>query len=315
MPIEQELVGQQASSADMLVHAAMAAALIIALAAITFVVYRLLRGRARAAEEQPTAGDALFRVLVVSALVVVLGLVVGVLATMVAYPDLGTFLTALTSSEVALAVRLTLITTLTTTAICILLGLPSAYVLSRYRVPLASVVDTIIDLPIVLPPLTAGVALLMFFGGTEIGRFVNEHINVVFQPRGIILAQFFPTVTFMIRALKGAFDAVDPRLERVARTLGCTERQAFFWVTVPLARTGLVAGAIMSWARCVGIFGPIVMFCGAIQFKTEVLPVAVFFNMSVGKIDMAVSIAIIMLMVAVVALFLFKKLGGRGYLW
>jgi len=176
-------------------------------------------------------------------------------------------------------------------------------------------VDTIIDLPIVLPPLIGGIALLVFFQ-TGMGQWIEAHIMpFVFTTQGIILAQLVTAGSFSVRVLKAAFDSVDPRMEQVARTLGCNEREAFRRVTLPLARNALVAGAVMTWARAAGEFGPILMFCGATRFKTEVLPIAVFLNMTVGEVEMAMSITVILVALALVALLLFKKLGGRGYLW
>jgi len=197
----------------------------------------------------------------------------------------------------------------------LLVFIPASSALSRYRFPLHSLIDTIIDLPIVLPPLVAGIALLVFFQ-TAVGQWIEAHVmRFVFTTQGIILAQFVPSASFAVRALKAAFDSVDPRMEQVARTLGCNERQAFWRVTFPLARNGLVAGTVMTWARAAGEFGPILMFCGATRFKTEVLPIAIFLNMSVGKIEMALSVTLILVILATGALLAFRKLGGRGYLW
>lgn len=260
-------------------------------------------------------GAVVFKGLTLASLFLLLGLITAVLLSVALYLDWDTFVEALLSDEVLFAIKLTFLTTGATTAIAVLFGAPAAYALSRYKIPGSLAVDTVIDLPIVLPPLTAGVALLVFFQ-TGVGDFIQEHIvDPVFTVPGIILAQFFPTVGFAVRAMKGAFDSVDPRLEHVARTLGCTEAKAFWWVVLPLSRNGLVAGAVMTWARCVGLFGPIVMFCGAMKMKTEVLPVAVFLNMSLGKVETALSVAVVMLLLAVMTLVVFKKLGGKGYLW
>jgi len=257
----------------------------------------------------------LFRYLVVSGLLLMVGVITVTLLSMVTYLDAPTFLSALKSNEVLFAVKLTAITTTITTAIAVLIGIPASYALSRYRFPLHSLIDTIIDLPIVLPPLVAGIALLVFFQ-TAVGQWIEAHVmRFVFTTQGIILAQFVPSASFAVRALKAAFDSVDPRMEQVARTLGCNERQAFWRVTFPLARNGLVAGTVMTWARAAGEFGPILMFCGATRFKTEVLPIAIFLNMSVGKIEMALSVTLILVILATGALLAFRKLGGRGYLW
>jgi molybdate transport system permease protein len=264
---------------------------------------------------KPFISTSLFRYLVISGLVLMVGVITVTLLSMVTYLDVPTFTTALLSQEILFAVKLTAITTTITTVLAVLLGVPAAYSLSRYKLPLHSLIDTIIDLPIVLPPLVAGIALLVFFQ-TAAGQWIEGHIMpFVFTTQGIVLAQFVPAASFSVRALKSAFDSVDPRLEQVARTLGATEKQAFWRVTLPLARNGLVAGAIMTWARAAGEFGPILMFCGATRFKTEVLSIAVFLNMSVGKVEMALSVTLILVILATIALLLFRRLGGRGYVW
>jgi molybdate transport system permease protein len=260
-------------------------------------------------------GAAFFRFAVCSGLALMVGVIVITLLSMVTYINLPTFTAALLSSEVLYSIKLTLVTTSITTLLALVLCIPAAYVLSRYRVPFHALIDTILDLPIVLPPLVAGIALLIFFQ-TAMGLWIEAHIHkFVFETPGIILAQFIPAASFCARSMKATFDGIDSRMEQVARTLGCTEGQAFWQILLPLARNGIVAGAIMTWARAAGEFGPILMFCGATRFKTEVLSIAVFLNMSTGQIGMALSVAVILVILATGALLIFRRLGGRGYLW
>jgi molybdate transport system permease protein len=262
-------------------------------------------------QRQHRANSAFFRFLMISGLFVMVGVIVVTLLAMVTYLDVPTVSKALVSREVLYSVQLTVITTSITTLIAVMLSIPAGYALSRYRFPLHALIDTIVDLPLVLPPLVAGIALLVFFG-TPAGKWIEDHIMpFVFTTQGIILAQFVPAASFCVRAMKAAYDGVDPRLEHVARTLGCNERQAFLRVTLPLARNGLVAGTIMTWARAAGEFGPILMFCGATRFKTEVLSIAVFLNMSIGEVQMALTLTMILVVMATVALLCFRKLGGR----
>jgi molybdate transport system permease protein len=266
-------------------------------------------------EARRRARVSLFRYLVVSGLLLVVGIITVTFLSMATYVDAGTLASALASREVLFAIKLTALTTTITTVLAVALGIPASYALSRYRLPMLTLIDTLIDLPIVLPPLVAGIALLVFFG-TPFGQWIERNVMpFAFTTQGIVLAQFVPAASFSVRALKAAFDGVDPRLEQVARTLGCNERQAFWRVTFPLARNGLVAGAVMTWARAAGEFGPILMFCGATRFKTEVLPIAVFLNMSVGNVEMALCVTLILMILATGAILAFKKLGGRGYLW
>lgn len=264
------------------------------------------------------AWTSLFRYIVVSGLLLLVGGISVIFIAIALRLDLPTLTEALVGrgrDETWFSIKLTAVTTTTTTVIAVTLGIPAGYALSRYRFPFHTLIDTIIDLPIVLPPLVAGIALLVFFGTTA-GVWIEENIiPFVYTQQGIVLAQLVPAGSFAVRSLKAAFDSIHPRMEHVARTLGCNERQAFFKVVLPQARNGLVAGAVMTWARAAGEFGPILMFCGATKMKTETLPIAVFLNMSIGDIGMALSLTVILVILAATALLVFKALGGRGYLW
>jgi molybdate transport system permease protein len=159
------------------------------------------------------------------------------------------------------------------------------------------------------------VASLNWALSAMLGRPIEDDQAWTFTTRGIMVAQFFVACSFGVRAVKAAFDTIGRRHEDVARTLGCTRRQAFFRVVVPMARTGIVAGAVMTWARAIAEFGPVLFFCGATRWKTEVLPIAMFLRYSANEIEKAVVLLLIMLMISTVTLLTFKKLGGRGYLW
>lgn len=222
-------------------------------------------------------------------------------------------------SEILATLRLSLVTSLITSAAAMVVAIPSAYVLSRYRMPFPTVIDTLIDLPIVMPPLIAGLSLLIFFNQTAPGTFLNGLLDVVYTRRGIIVAQFFISSAFCIRAVKAAIDQVNPRFEDVARSLGCGKVRAFLQVTLPLAKTGLMAGWIMTWARTLGEFAPVMIFAGARPWPQEdftaVLPVAAFLNLSSGHVEISIAITVLMIVIAAITLIAFKKLGGKGYLW
>lgn len=219
--------------------------------------------------------------------------------------------------EIKIAFWLSIVTALITSLLAMVAAIPSAYALSRYRVPLSRFVDTVIDLPIVVPPLMAGISLLIFFNQTSLGTKLNDVFDVVYTRRGIVVAQFFVASAFCIRALKSTFDQINPRFEMVARSLGCGPFRAFWSVTLPLAKTGLMAGWIMTWARAMGEFAPIMVFASATPGRdgTAVLPVAAYLNLSAGHIEAAVGITILMIVLAAITLITFKKLGGQGYLW
>jgi molybdate transport system permease protein len=257
-------------------------------------------------------GERLFRYSAAGALAFEVAFVVAIAIALVAFVDRGSFVRALMAEETLFSVKLTLATVTISTGISMILAVPAAYVLSNYRFPLAGVIDTLLDLPIVLPPVAAGLALLILFGYylgdpmDEIGCYLPHS-----QP-GIVVAQFFGTMTFAVRSVKAALDSVNPRYPAVARTLGSNKWRAFRRVTLPLARNGIIAGGVLSWARCMGLFGPVVMFCGATRFRTTILPTSIFLNNSVGRLEEAVAGTLILLVLAVVTLVLFKRLGGGG---
>jgi molybdate transport system permease protein len=258
------------------------------------------------------------------------------------------FIAGITSPRVLNSVLLSVVTAATTTVLALLIGIPAAYALSRFRLPGAALWDTILDLPIVLPPAVMGISLLVFFqtdlGAWTLGLLDHTPLRVIadwslgawlkarptaewwhdltgesdwgfaYTIRGIVLAQFMVAASFCVRSLKAAFDGIDPRIEGVARTLGCSHFRAFTKVAIPAARNGLVAGGVMTWARAIGEFGPILFFVGTAA-KVRVMPIAIYLYMSVGDIELALAIAVLMMAIATVTLLTFKRLGGRGYLW
>lgn len=203
-----------------------------------------------------------------------------------------------------------------TTSVTVLLGLafaiPMGYALSRFRFRGHVLVDSIVDLPIILPPLLVGLSLLVFFQ-TRTGSFIEDAgLRFVFQQKGIVLCQFLASASFGIRAVKLTFDGIDPRLEHVAMTLGSTRAGAFFRVALPLARRGIITGAILIWTRAFGIFGPLMVFVGAVRMRTEVLPTTIYLEQSVGRIEVALAVAVLMLVLAAVGLIAIRVIGLRA---
>jgi molybdate transport system permease protein len=259
--------------------------------------------------------EALFHASAVGALIVEVVFVVAVMAAVIAYTDAASFVSALSSAEFIFSLKLTIISVTISTSLSMALAIPAAYALTHYRIPLRSLVDTVLDLPIVLPPIAAGMALLVLFGYYLGDPMERLGLYLPHTAAGIVVAQFFGTMTFAVRSAKSALDSVSPRLPAVARTLGSNDWRAFRRVTLPLARNGLIAGVVLTWARAIGLFGPVVMFCGATRFRTEVLPTSIYLNTSVGRLEEALAATLVMLVMAVVTLIVFKRLGGRGYLW
>lgn len=241
-------------------------------------------------------------------------MVVALIAADMGYVNLDAVREVISSRPIRSAMVLSLWTSSLTTVIAILFAVPMGYALSRYRFPGHILADTIVDLPIVFPPLVVGLSLLVFFR-TSVGLWLESiGLDFVYQRRGIILAQFFVSASFGIRAIKTTFDEVDRRQEDVALTLGCTRGQAFWRVALRNARGGVVAGAILTWARAIGLFAPLMVFVGAVRMKTEVLPTTIYLETSVGRIEVAIAVALVMIAMATVALILIRLFGGER-LW
>lgn len=231
----------------------------------------------------------------------------------VTYIDRESVVTVMTSAEIRHALWLSIWTSCLATALSLLFAVPMGYALSRYRFPGHLLVDTLVDLPIVFPPLVAGLTLLVFFAQTSLGRWIQSlGIEFMFQPKGIVLCQFVVAASFAIRSAKTAFDEVDRRYENVALTLGCTQCGSFFHVSLPLAKGGIVAGGILTWARAFGIFGPLMIFVGSFRGRTEVLSTTIFLEQSIGNLEVALAVAILMIAVATVALVTIRLVGGRA---
>jgi molybdate transport system permease protein len=236
------------------------------------------------------------------------------IVTDVFYVDRKAVATVLSSKFILHALWMSTWTSLVSTLIALLFAVPMGYALSRFRFPGRILADALVDLPIVFPPLVAGLTLLVFFSQTALGRWIQEDLGLefVFQPKGIVLCQFVAAASFAIRSAKTAFDDVDRRCENVALTLGCTQWGSFRRVSLPLARNGIIAGGILTWARAFGLFGPLMIFVGSFRGRTEVLSTTIFLEQSVGNLEVALAIALLLIFVALIAVTGIRLAGGSA---
>jgi molybdate transport system permease protein len=231
------------------------------------------------------------------------------------YIDADAVRTVAQSADIRHALWMSIWTSCVTVALSLLFAIPIGYALSRYRIPGHVLFDTIVDLPIVFPPLVAGLTLLVFFSQTTIGRWIQDSgMEFVFQPKGIVLCQFVVSASYAIRAVKSTFDDIDTRLENVALTLGCTQWGAFFRVALPLARNGIIAGGILTWARAFGIFGPLMIFVGSFPGRTQVLSTTVYLEQSVGNLEVALAVSLLLIAIALLALVGIRLFSRRSVL-
>jgi molybdate transport system permease protein len=257
--------------------------------------------------------EASFRIAVISASVILAAFIVTLLVGVITHTTPSHMLESLRSEEIRFAVRLSLLTSLISTLCCVIVSIPAADALARYDFVGKHVLNTILDSPLALPPLVAGVGLVILFGTTQFGEYLAEiGLNFIFTPKGIVLAEFFVNMPFTFRVLRSTFQGINPRYEYVAETLGCTEAGAFWEVTLPMARHGLVAGGIITWCRGIGEFGAALMVAGATRMRTETLPISLYLNMTCGELPLAIAAATLLIIISLISLFVFERFSGEA---
>jgi molybdate transport system permease protein len=227
--------------------------------------------------------------------------------------DTGDLLDSLQKPIVREALRLSLLTSLLTLVVVVVLGTPLAYVLARASFPGKRLLDTLVDLPIVLPPVVAGVALLMAFGrrGVFGDELRSAGIDLAFTTSAVVIAQIFVSAPFYIRAAKVGFQAVDVTLEQMAYTLGASRLRTFFRITLPLALPAVIGGVVLCWARALSEFGATMMFAGNFRGTTQTMPLAVMTAME-SDLYAALSLAVILLGASFLVLLLFRLFTREG---
>jgi molybdate transport system permease protein len=265
-------------------------------------MYQALRG---------ARGEKAFRAATVSALTLLTLFFIIIIVSLLTYTDWRTIGAALLSEETLFAIKLSLLTATITTIIAVAIAIPVAYAISKNNFFGKYFIDSLLDLPIVISPVAIGAALLVFFN-TPLGSGVNENIlRFVFSVPGIVLAQFTIVSALAIRLLKSTFDSIDLRYEQVGRTLGCSKPEAFFRIILPLAKDGLIAASILTWARATGEFGATVTLAGATAMKTETLPIAISLSLSSANIGQAVALIFILVIISLIALLVIRKITGK----
>lgn len=259
------------------------------------------------------AGERVFKAATMSALALLTIFFVGIVVSMLSYTNWNTFIAALLSQEILFAIRLSIATATIAAIISMLIAIPVAYAISQAEFPGKDIVDSLLDLPIVISPIALGACLLVFFN-TPIGAGIDDNImKFVFAVPGIILAQITVISALAIRLLKSTFDSIDPRYEQVGRTLGYSKPEVFLRVTLPLAKDGLIASGILTWARAIGEFGATVTLAGATAMKTETLSIAIFLSLASADVEKAIAVIFVLVAIAAVALLTIRKIIGRRY--
>ncbi len=238
-----------------------------------------------------------------------IGLIAALLVADFSFTSPNQFVQALRSREIRYAIRLSLVSCSLTTLLSLWVAVPIGYLLSRTQFRGKALLDALLDIPIVLPPLVIGLSLLILFQ-TPPGRALERLVPVTYAIPSVILAQFTVACAFAVRTMRTTFDQINPRAEQVALTLGCRRSEAFWLVVLPAARRGVLTAATLAWARSLGEFGPVLVFSGATRMKTEVMPTTVFLELSVGNVEAAVAVSLLMVVAAVTALVIIRCFGS-----
>ncbi|MEV4266011.1 molybdate ABC transporter permease subunit [Kribbella sp. NPDC049584] len=208
------------------------------------------------------------------------------------------------SADVWQALRLSLVCATSATALCLVLGVPLAWLLARGGLPGRSLIRALVTVPLVLPPVVGGVALLLVLGRRGlVGQYLDSWfgISLPFTTAGVIVAEAFVAMPFLVISVEGALRAADPRYEEAAATLGAGRWTTFRRVTLPSIAPGIVAGTVLCWARALGEFGATITFAGNFPGRTTTMPLAVYLALETDP-DVAVVLSLVLLLVSVVVL-------------
>ncbi|WP_053714718.1 molybdate ABC transporter permease subunit [Saccharothrix sp. NRRL B-16348] len=213
----------------------------------------------------------------------------------------GTLPARLLSPSVGEALRLSLVCASLATVVCLVLGVPLAWLLARGDVPGRGVLRALVTVPLVLPPVVGGVALLFVLGRRGlVGQYLDAWfgVSLPFTTAGVVLAEAFVAMPFLVISVEGALRAADPRYEEAAATLGASRWLAFRRVTLPSILPGVVAGTVLCWARALGEFGATITFAGNFPGETTTMPLAVYLALETEP-DAAIVLSVVLLLVSV----------------
>lgn len=222
------------------------------------------------------------------------------------YTDFQSLRQTLGEPEIRYSIQLSLFSCSLSTLMSLAVAVPIGYLMSRFEFKGQSLVDAVLDIPIVLPPLVVGISLLVLFNYPPF-HWLSDW--VVFEIPAVVLAQFMVACAFAVRTMRVTFDQIPRRYEQVALTLGCNRSQAFWRVVFPQSYKGVLAAGTLAWARSLGEFGPILVFAGSTRMRTEVLPTSVYLEMQSGDLKGMLSVSILMIALSAAVLVLARIFG------
>ena len=224
----------------------------------------------------------------------------------------GNFFTYALSETALAALKLSLFTSLISISLSLLVGTPLAYILARWDFRGRAALELLVDLPVVLPPSVAGLALLIAFGRQGIfGSWLTMlGIHLPFTTAAVVIAQTFVSAPLFVRSARLGFSAIDPQLEEAAHVEGATQWQMFSLVMFPLAGRALISGAILAWTRALGEFGATILFAGNLEGVTQTMPLAIYLGFE-RNLEVAVVLSVVLVLVSLILLGVMRTLDGN----
>lgn len=253
-----------------------------------------------------------YRVTILSASFILI-LYGGLILSILYFFDIDTLKESLLSQRTLFAIKLSLISASLAVSLALIIALPAGYALSRFEFRSKEAIDTLLEFPMVVSPSALGAIILIFFNN-PLGEWIqNNLVTFVFSFAGIVLAQFITILGVLVRFIKSAFEQIPKELETTAKTLGATPFYSFFTVSLPLAKNGIIAGLILSWAKALGEFGATITVAGTMALKTETLPTAIYMRLETADIKGTVALIIILVTIGLSALFITKRVFKERY--
>ncbi len=211
---------------------------------------------------------------------------------------------------------LTVWTSALATCFAMFIGIPAGYALSRLRLPAPRLMGTLIDLPVMVPPAAVGAFLFGLVRSQPVKGILDLlGLQLGHNAAGVVFVQFVVIVAFCARLMKAAFDTVNPRFEQVSRSLGATLPRTFVKVTLPLAKQGVLASLVVVWARAAAEWEALMLFVGGTTGQTDVLPFAIYLDWNGGMMGWCVSMSLVCILMAIVAMGAMRLIGGKSYVW
>ena len=257
-----------------------------------------------------------FDLIIFLAVVFFINLVLLPMVALFTTPSFAELISQFQSPMILSAVLISLETSMTVVILACFIGIPVAYLLAMKAFKGKIILDTLVDLPISIPPLVAGLALLILIGNNGLlgGMLSRYGIELIFSKKGIITAQLFVSMPFLIKSTREAFESIDKNVINAALMLNASSFSIFWKILLPMAKNGIYAGMVMTWARAMGEFGATSMVAGCIPFKTETMTIAIYQNVMSGELNASIAVSMLLTLFSFTLLILFKLKAKRQVL-